>query len=549
MVNTIRILRRAVSSPVFIIFSIAISFWLGLGWVPLFDLDEGAFTEATREMMASGNYAATFLDGEPRYDKPIFFYWLQAASIHLFGFNEWAFRLPSVVMASLWAWIVFYFVQEFSNTQRAKIAVLFLINGIWVALIARSAIADAVLNVFLTLLMFDMWRYFHSIQHAHTTRTTMPVKTAIPAKEWMFFKHNILTIRIYLWMALATLTKGPVAIAVPLVVSLIYLLSSRAPFAFYRAYIHPIGWLTYIAVVSPWLYAVYLSQGSGFFEGFIIEHNIKRFTSTRENHGGSLLYYFIILPIILVPYSGLLGSVCKRSITHLQQPLTRYLCIWFTVIFALFSLSKTQLPHYILNGCVPLFVLIAVHVNLHNKNRWALWVPIAFMMLLTSIPWILPIAHELTDGFVAAMLSRHHEAMPPHYVITSVVCLTLIIAVALLPQLRTWQRLTISGIVLNFFIFTMLVKFISGLQEAPVHHAIQFLKNRGGDETVVSFRMHMPSFSVYRQKITPLRAPGVGEIALTRIDRIHKLQQPHTQYQQLFESGGLVLLKRQPDIR
>lgn len=530
-----KIVRQAVCSPIFIILSIAISFWLGLGWVPLFDLDEGAFTEATREMMASGHYAATFLDGEPRYDKPIFFYWLQAASIHLFGFNEWAFRLPSVIMASLWAWIVFQFVQEYASTQRAKIATLFLINGIWVALIARSAIADATLNVFLTLIMLDMWRYFHSSYNKHTLDTTT--------------RANTLALRIYLWMALATLTKGPIAIVVPLIVSLTYLVSSRAPLRFYRAYIHPFGWLIYIAVVSPWLYAVYLSQGNGFFEGFIMEHNIKRFTNTRENHGGNLLYYFMVLPIILVPYSGLLASVFKRSIAHLQHPLTRYLCIWFAVIFVLFSLSRTQLPHYILNACVPLFILMAIHVNLHNKSRWTLWVPIAFMLLLIAIPWILPLAHSLADDFVVAMLSRYHDTIPPYYLFTSFVCLALIIAVALLPQLRTWQRLTISGAVLNFFIFTMLVKIVAGLQEAPIHHAIQFLGNRGGDETVVSFRMHMPSFSVYRQKITPLRAPEVGEIVLTRIDRIHKLQQPHTQYQQLFESGGIVLLKRQPDIR
>lgn len=544
LVHTMNVLRRIMWSPVFIIFSIAISFWLGLGWVPLFDLDEGAFTEATREMMASGNYAATFLDGEPRYDKPIFFYWLQAASIQLLGFNEWAFRLPSVIMASIWAWVVFRFVQEFSHTQRAKIAALFLINGIWVALIARSAIADATLNVFLTLLMFDMWRYFYSIQH---TNTATHVKNLTPKSKVEFFKYNVLTLRIYLWMALATLTKGPVAIAVPLIVSLAYLLSSRAPLASYRAYINPFGWITYIAVVSPWLYAVYLSQGSDFFEGFILEHNIKRFTDTRENHGGSLFYYFIVLPIILIPYSGLLGSVFKRSATHLQQPLTRYLLIWFTVIFVLFSLSKTQLPHYILNGCVPLIILMAIRVNLHNKNRWALWVPIAFMVLLTTIPWLLPAARESADDFSVVMLSRYHETIPPYYVLTSFACLACIIAAALLPQLRTWQRLTISGMVLNFFIFTMLVRVISGLQQAPVQHAIQFLKNRDGHETVVAFQMHMPSFSVYRQKITPLRAPEVGEIVLTRIDRTHKLQQPHTQYQQLFESGGLVLLKRQPD--
>ena len=52
-----------------------------LGAAPLFDVDEGAFAEATREMVASGDYGFPTLDGAPRFDKPILIYWLQAASV------------------------------------------------------------------------------------------------------------------------------------------------------------------------------------------------------------------------------------------------------------------------------------------------------------------------------------------------------------------------------------------------------------------------------------------------------------------------------------
>lgn len=45
------------------------SFFLGLGSAPLFDVDEGAFSEATREMMISKNYLTTWLNGAPRFDK------------------------------------------------------------------------------------------------------------------------------------------------------------------------------------------------------------------------------------------------------------------------------------------------------------------------------------------------------------------------------------------------------------------------------------------------------------------------------------------------
>lgn len=75
-----------------------------LGDVPLFDVDEGAFSEATRELLASGDWGHTTLNGEPRWDKPILTYWLQALSVRAFGLGEFALRLPSVLAA--WGWAV-----------------------------------------------------------------------------------------------------------------------------------------------------------------------------------------------------------------------------------------------------------------------------------------------------------------------------------------------------------------------------------------------------------------------------------------------------------
>ncbi|MFN4065583.1 MAG: ArnT family glycosyltransferase, partial [Parazoarcus communis] len=67
------------------------SFFLRLGGAPLFDVDEGAFSEATREMFERGDFLSTYLNGEHRFDKPILVYWLQAIGFLLFGATEWAF--------------------------------------------------------------------------------------------------------------------------------------------------------------------------------------------------------------------------------------------------------------------------------------------------------------------------------------------------------------------------------------------------------------------------------------------------------------------------
>jgi len=519
-------IRRLLYSPASIVVALAFSFYLGLGSVPLFDLDEGAFTEATREMLDSGVFSATYLDGEPRYDKPIFFYWLQAASISLVGYNEWAFRLPSVLMASLWAFALYFFAREFLGSRRGLIATLFLVNSLWVALIARSAIADATLNLFLSLALFDIWRFFEGRQQKHI-------------------------LRVYLWMALATLTKGPVGVVVPLLTSLIFLLVSRADKKLYGAYFNPLGWAVYIITVAPWLIAVYLEQGMGFFEGFIIEHNLKRFSATREDHGGTLLYYFVTLPFIVLPFTGILGAVFKPWKRQWQDPLSRFLLIWFAVYFVIFSFSKTQLPHYILNGCVPLFILFARAYQIHNRRRWFTLFPLGFMAILVFLPQLVALGASESKSYDAAMLARHGEIFTWHYSVLATIAFALMLFVALLPKLRTWQRLVLCGLILNTFTFTVFVRIASAFQQQPIHSAIAFLQSRqeriGHEETIVAYRMHMPSFSVYREKITPLRAPEVNELVLTRVDRIgslkhHVSESLHDAYAQpLWQEGGLVI--------
>lgn len=517
-------LRRVFYSPYFLVAAAFVCFFIGLGSVPLFDLDEGAFTEATREMLESGVYAATYLDGEPRYDKPILFYWFQAASIKLLGYNEWAFRLPSVFAACLWALAIYSFVKEFFNVQRAQIATVFMISCLWVGLISRSAIADALLNLFLSLTLFDIWRHIQ--------------------------KHNARALlRAYLWMALGTLTKGPVAVVVPVAVSFSYLVFSKELSKHYLAYFNIKGWAIYLAVVCPWLVAVWYTQ-PGFFEGFLGDHNLSRFTSTRENHGGSLFYYFGALPLILLPISGLLFSSLVRVRKIWQHELKRFLAIWFLVIFAVFSFSQTQLPHYILNCCVPLFILLATTPKLLKDNFWSCFFGLFALGLFVFLPELLAIAAENSDGYDGAVLANYVESISPEYRLVTAIAFLLATIVCFLPKLKTWQRLAVIGITLNVIVFSQVVKVASNLQQRPIHVAIEYLAKNHPEETVVAYRMHMPTFSVYRQKITPLRAPEAGELALVRVDRLDKLRKRISPLvaHELHNYGGLVLVRALYDL-
>ena len=80
-----------------------LSFLLCLGGAPLFDVDEGAFSEATREMFERGDFLFTYLNGAPRFDKPIFIYWLQALGYLVRNWEEKGRQLGE--QASSWPMI------------------------------------------------------------------------------------------------------------------------------------------------------------------------------------------------------------------------------------------------------------------------------------------------------------------------------------------------------------------------------------------------------------------------------------------------------------
>ena len=93
------------------IISLLLSFFR-LGSVTLFDVDEAVFAQATKEMIESNNWLTPTYNGINRYDKPILFYWLMAASYQVFGVNEFGARVPSAIASCILALSLFFFAKH-----------------------------------------------------------------------------------------------------------------------------------------------------------------------------------------------------------------------------------------------------------------------------------------------------------------------------------------------------------------------------------------------------------------------------------------------------
>src|SRR4051795_4524957 len=175
---------------------VASFFWL-LGAAPLFDVDEGAFSQATLEMFQRGDFLSTYLNGEPRYDKPILVYWLQALAVTLLGPSEWAFRLPSALCATGWAWLTYLFARRYYGVHRGLFAAALLATSLGVYVIGRAATADALLNLLIAATMFAAWLHLSTGE-----------------RRWLYATHAAI--------GLGVLAKGPIAILIPLAVTFIF---------------------------------------------------------------------------------------------------------------------------------------------------------------------------------------------------------------------------------------------------------------------------------------------------------------------------------------
>src|SRR5205085_1083680 len=110
--------------------------------------------------------------------------------------------------------------------------------------------------------------------------------------------------RAYLWIALGVLTKGPVAVLVPAATVFLYALVGpgfRVRDAV-RMFFDPIGWVILVLVAAPWYVAALVIHGRDFIDGFLLRHNVERFTGTLQGHKGSAFYYVVMVPLLIWPW-------------------------------------------------------------------------------------------------------------------------------------------------------------------------------------------------------------------------------------------------------
>lgn len=482
-----------------------------LGGTPLFDVDEGAFSEATREMLVSGDWGHTTLNGAPRFDKPIGVYWLQAIAVRIFGLNEFALRLPSALSCWVMALALAAFAAARWGPRAGALAGAMTVSSVGFLVIGRSATADSLLNMLLVLAALDAWRYIESGKSA-------PLQRA------------------YAWVGLGLLVKGPVALLVPGAAVFVWAVTSGRARMLVAALAEWRGWAWLLVLALPWYVYALHRDGMAFVDGFLLHHNVERFTGTIGGHRGSLLYYVAVMPLLLMPWTPLVAIVVARARSLWAQPLGRYLLGWSGFVLLFFSFSSTKLPHYALYGCAPLVLLMAR--ALEQGRPWVARMVVASLLAWTCIIAAVP---ALVARFAPAVRDPLYHALvagaPPVSLLAPALVLLLVAVLAWgASTAQRWWRLPVAAGAVALLVCSWSLPWFGATLQGPVRAAAAAATAHPG--SIVQSGVHLPSFSVYTERIVPkVDTPQPGDIVLGRADRPPAgAARPH-----LFEQRGVVL--------
>ena len=333
-----------------------------LGYPSFWDPDEATYAEATREMLASHSWLVPIYDGRPFFDKPPLFYLLQMGTFSVFGATEFAARLvPAISAGALMVSVAWLGRHLFNRDTGRNGALMFAVLPATFAL-SSYAILDMTFTTFL---------------FGGCALLTVSALAQRPGLQWPG----------YVLLALAVLTKGPLALVLSglaLVISLVL-----APDA--RRVLLRLNWglgLLLIAALSgPWFLYMWLRFGDAFVTGYVLRENLWLFAGSLYGSQRSILFYPKVILVGLLPWTPLLiGQLFDAARGVKIETPERLLWSWSIAVVGLFTLSGFKLDHYVFPAAPALCLLCAAAWNRARSDERH---PIGIVAGLAAIPLIL----------------------------------------------------------------------------------------------------------------------------------------------------------------
>ncbi len=472
LINNIRIKERwKISGLALLVVFIA---FFKLGGYLLFDVDEAVFSEASREMISTGDYITPTYNFVPRYDKPILFYWFMSLAYKLFGVNEFAARFTSASFGALLVLMTFFFVRRVKGNAGAYLSALSLLLNLEFFVYSHSAVTDTTLTFFIAASVYSFY-------------------LGVSEKNGKWF------IPFWVAAALATLTKGAIGTLFPVSVAFLYLAATKN-LARLKDVFRPRYILLFLLVSAPWFAAEFYVNRWDFFNAFIIKHHIKRFAEANSLHSGPFYYYIIVLLAGFFPWVMMLPGALYRGFKerlNAEDGLYLLSAIWFVFVLVFFSISRTKLPNYIF----PLFPCAAVLAGLYSSDiiarkaqagKTALFMLFVLSVAIGAVLFALPflnikMAISFSTGFF--------------FVLGGVFLLIAFFsAAAFLSPLPAFAGISAAMVFLLIFLRLYALPPLNINLQKPLYDFSVYAKKLGKNDVLATYEVNNPSIAFYSER-------------------------------------------------
>jgi 4-amino-4-deoxy-L-arabinose transferase-like glycosyltransferase len=329
----------------------ALTFFAGLGRGAITDSDEGFYAESSREMVASGDWVTPHYNYEPRFQKPILYYWLTSATYLVTGASEFGARFWAAMAGVGLVLVTAAAGRRWYDETTGLLAGAIVATNFGYFSIGRMALPDLPLTFCITL---AIWAALVSTLEQERSPRQFVVLAA-------------------LGLGLGFLMKGPVGLIIPAIVIVPVLMLERRSIGLNPADI-VLGFLIMIAVAMPWYLLMWTRHGNDYLQSFFVGDNLERFATSRFNDPRPWWFYLPVVAGGLLPWTPLalvwLGPITqflrgRRAVGTIDLRLL----MWALLPLIFYSISVGKQPRYVLPVLPPLALLLASSI-VERTQEW-----------------------------------------------------------------------------------------------------------------------------------------------------------------------------------
>jgi 4-amino-4-deoxy-L-arabinose transferase-like glycosyltransferase len=434
-------------------------------FVPLMDNDSAHHANIALRMYLTGDYVNLVDYGKDYLDKPHFHFWLSAFSYKIFGVTGFAYKLPSFLFTILGTYSVFRLGKLLYDHETGRLAALVIASAFGYILANNDVRMEAILTAAIA---FSSWQLAAFVQE----------------------KRMIHIILAALGLALGFSTKGHIAVFVPAVSTLFYILYRKE----WKLIFHW-KWLLLILLfglfISPVVYCYYLQynlhpekvvRGKNEIDGvkfILLNQSVERFSGEMGSDArNDYLFFLHSFLWAFAPWSILCYIAIVSRINYFLKRKEEWMTTGvFLITLLVVSLSGFKLPHY-LNIVFPASAVI-VSAFIFSKAGHPSWPRIVYRIQLVVSILLLSFVAVLT--FWAFPVTRL-------WVIAGVVILLSLFFYLLrkkeLNYLQKGVAVSVAAMALGFFLLN-------------TNFYPQLLKYQGGNELAFATKNKVNPAEVY----------------------------------------------------